>query len=165
MKYFLVIISLVICQTSIAQKSLREVIDTYNSHSVSYISVQELKQRTVNNSTVIILDTREMAEYEVSSIPGAIYVGYEDFSEQQVNIANKQTPIVVYCSLGIRSEVIGVRLQKMGYTDVKNLYGGIFEWKNNGYSVVDIEGVITERVHVYNNHWSQWLLKGEKVYD
>jgi len=33
----------------------------------------------------------------------------------------------VYCSLGIRSEVIAKKLKKAGYTNVFNLYGGIFE--------------------------------------
>ena len=167
MKAFLVVISLVICQSGFAQKSLRQLLDVYNSHSVSYISVQGLKQRIANNNAVAILDAREIDEYQISHIPGAIYVGYRDFSKEQIGIdlAGKQTPIVVYCSLGVRSEEIAERLQKMGYTNVKNLYGGIFEWKNNGYAVINKSGEATEQVHVFNNHWGQWLLKGEKVYE
>ncbi|MEP2936030.1 MAG: rhodanese-like domain-containing protein [Gilvibacter sp.] len=167
MKILLLIISLAVCQIGLAQKSLQQVLDVYNAHSVSYISVQQLKQLTVGQKPVAILDARELDEFEVSRIPGAVYVGYKKFSKQQIanQIKDKQTPIVVYCSIGIRSEVIGERLQKMGYTNVKNLYGGIFEWKNNGYNVINKQGEITEQVHACNTHWSQWLVKGEKVYD
>lgn len=167
MKKLLLFISLAVCQSTIAQKSLQQLLDVYNSHSVSYISVQQLKQLTANDNPVTILDAREINEYQISSIPGSVYVGYKEFSKQHIaqQIIDKQTPIVVYCSLGVRSEVIGERLERMGYTNVKNLYGGIFEWKNNGYTVVDNTGKETEQVHACNPHWGKWLLKGEKVYD
>ena len=71
----------------------------------------------------------------------------------------------MYCSLGVRSEDIGEQLKKAGYTNVFNLYGGIFEWKNKGFSVYNNDETLTENVHVCNAYWSQWLLKGNKIYD
>jgi len=71
---------------------------------------------------------------------------------------------VVYCSVGVRSEIIAHRIIEKGYTNVYNLYGGIFEWKNNGFQVMDTLGNTTEKVHTYNKEWSKWLTKGEKVY-
>jgi 3-mercaptopyruvate sulfurtransferase SseA len=67
--------------------------------------------------------------------------------------------------VGIRSETISEKLKKAGYTDVHNLYGGIFEWKNKDYPVVDSEGKETENVHAYSKVWGKWLNKGVKVYD
>jgi len=72
---------------------------------------------------------------------------------------------VVYCSLGIRSETIAHKLIKKGYTNVYNLYGGIFEWKNNDFVVLDTEGSETEKVHAFNKNWGKWLTKGKKVYE
>ena len=79
-------------------------------------------------------------------------------------LPNKNAKIVVYCSLGIRSEIVADKLIKQGYTNVYNLYGGIFEWKNNNYNVIDTLGNTTEKVHTFNKDWSKWLFKGEKVY-
>ena len=116
---------------------------------------------------VILLDTRETEEFTVSKIEGAIQVGYNEFSSEKVleQIQPTDDLIVVYCSLGIRSEEIGEKLKKAGFTNVRNLYGGIFEWKNNEYPVVDSGGNTTEKVHPFSKAWGKWLLKGEKAYE
>ncbi len=77
---------------------------------------------------------------------------------------DKNELIVVYCSIGLRSAKIAQQLKDEGYTNVFNLYGGIFEWKNNNFLVFDLNGQKTEKVHVYNKYWSKWLIKGEKVF-
>ncbi|MGB0369349.1 MAG: rhodanese-like domain-containing protein [Flavobacteriales bacterium] len=110
------------------------------------------------------LDTRSEEEFEVSSIPGAAFVGYDDFKMSSVAQIPKTDTIVVYCSIGYRSERIGEKLQKAGYKNVLNLYGGIFDWKNNDKTVVDSEKRPTEKVHAYNRTWGIFLEKGEKVY-
>jgi 3-mercaptopyruvate sulfurtransferase SseA len=73
--------------------------------------------------------------------------------------------IVVYCSLGVRSEDIAEQLKKEGYTNVYNLFGGIFEWKNSNHKVYDNKEEPTENVHAFSKKWSKWLLKGNKIYD
>lgn len=144
-----------------AQETLTELLKRHNSETVPYISVQEL---AMPKTEAVLLDAREPSEYEVSYIKDAIHVGYNDFNleetTQQLN--DKQQTIIVYCSLGIRSEDIAEQLQKAGYTNVYNLFGGIFEWKNNGFSVYDSEGE-TNNVHAFSKVWSKWLLKGNKI--
>ena len=76
----------------------------------------------------------------------------------------KSDTIVVYCSIGYRSERIGEKLLAAGYKNVFNLYGGIFDWKNNDRVVVDSKNEPTEKVHSYNKTWGLFLDKGEKVY-
>ena len=146
-----------------AQENLGELLNAYNSESVPYISVQELAMPKTN---AIILDAREYREYKVSHIKDAIHVGFNDFDIETLSpkLKNHQAVIVVYCSLGIRSEIIANKLKNKGYTHVFNLYGGIFEWKNNGFEVYDTNGT-TDAVHVFSEAWSQWLLKGTKIYD
>ncbi len=154
-----------IVNSGFAQKNLDDLLTKYNSGSIPYISVQELRMKQVN-SDIAILDSREFQEYNISHIKGATFVGFNKFSIVNISeeIKNKDTPIIVYCSLGIRSEEIGEKLKKAGYTDVQNLYGGIFEWKNKDYPIVDSEEKETNSVHTFSKAWSKWLLNGEKIY-
>lgn len=148
-----------------AQNSLEKLLSRYNSHSIPYISVEELKMMQ-NEGSVVIFDAREKEEFEVSHLKDAVFIGYNNFSEEKISAMSKDKniPIVVYCSLGIRSENISENLKRMGYENVRNLYGGIFEWKNQGFQVFDSRGKETEKIHAYSRSWSKWLKKGIKVY-
>ncbi len=150
---------------AVGQKPLNKLLKQYNTHSIPYTSVEELRMLQMNNK-VIILDTREVEEFNVSHIKSAINVGYNNFTsdEKQIQKLNKKAPVVVYCSVGIRSEEIGEKLKKAGFTDVKNLYGGIFEWKNKDYPVIDSTGNETEKVHTFSKMWSKYLKAGNPVY-
>ncbi len=148
--------------SSTAQKKLERTLKLLNSGSVPYIYVNELESAQGK----IILDTRKREEYEVSHLKDAIWVGYKEFQQDSVTskITDKNSPIVVYCSIGVRSEDIGEKLQKAGFTNVQNLYGGIFEWKNQGNTVYK-NTVETDSVHTFNKQWGKLLNSGIKVYD
>ncbi len=126
--------------------------------TVPLIGVKELKNI---QSEVHIFDTRKEEEYAVSHIPDATYLGYDSFDPQKLEGIPKSDTIVLYCSVGYRSEKIGERLQKMGYTKVFNLYGSLFEWTNKGYPLVDAGGRSTKKIHTYNKNWSQWVDDGK----
>ena len=149
---------------SIAQDTLDELLKKHNKNSVPYITVQEL---AMPKTDAVILDAREPKEFEMSHIKNAMLVGYDFFDIKTVTdiYSNKDEKIVVYCSLGIRSETIAKKLKDEGYTNVLNLYGGIFEWKNNDFIVVDSEEKETNKVHTFNEAWSKWLEKGDKIYE
>ena len=110
----------------------------------------------------ISLIQEKKIEYEVSHIPGAQYLGYNDFDVNRIGKIPRDAKIVLYCSIGYRSEKIGERLKRSGYTNVYNLYGSIFDWINRGNVVVDKNGQPTKRVHTYNRNWSKWV-DGQKV--
>ena len=134
---------------------------TLLSHSVPEVSVSQVKEMP----NVLLLDAREWNEFKVSHIKHARHVGYDHFDIGKLQSINKKQKIVVYCSVGYRSEKISERLKKDGFTDVSNLYGGIFEWVNQGNAVVDETGKVTENIHAYSKTWGVWLNKGVKVYD
>lgn len=146
-----------------SQNSLEDLLKKYNSADVSYISVEELRMHQLNDE-VTILDAREKEEFEVSHIKNAKFVGFKDFDAFNVAKLPKDSPVVVYCSLGIRSEKIGEKLQNLGFDKVYNLYGGIFEWKNANFPVINAEGNETEKVHAFSKTWGKWLKNAEKVY-
>jgi rhodanese-related sulfurtransferase len=130
------------------------------SHTVPAVGVSEAAA-----SGAVFIDSREAAEYKVSHLPGALWVGYEQADFSALKGLDKDTPLIVYCSVGYRSEKIAEKLQKMGFTDVHNLYGGIFEWVNRQQAVVDQQEQPTDSVHAYNRIWGVWLHQGVKVYD
>ena len=141
-------------------KSYELMLNTLLSHSVPELSVSDLD--TVQHA--VLLDAREKNEFEVSKIENAQWVGYDDFSLDRVKDIPKDEEIIVYCSVGYRSEKVSEQLIEAGFTNVHNLYGGIFEWKNQGKVVVDSTNAETERVHAYSRVWGIWLKRGEKVY-
>ena len=159
---FTAVIILTIVFSTSAQKKLERTLKQLNSESVPYIYVNELQ----STEGTVFLDARNREEYEVSHLKEAVWVGYKGFEKDSVTkkINDRDTPIVVYCSIGVRSEDIGEKLQKAGFTNVKNLYGGIFEWKNQGNAVYknDTE---TDSVHTFNKQWGKLLNTGIKVYD
>ncbi len=108
-------------------------------------------------SSVIVLDSRELKEYEISHLPRAIWVGYEKLDWTKLNQINKSSTIVVYCSVGYRSGELAATLTKKGFKNVKNLYGGLFNWANNGGEILDMENKSTNKVHGYDKNWSKWL--------
>ena len=153
---------LLISSISFGQKKLDKLLNKFNKNNVPYISVDSLA-----TTNAILLDARETKEFKVSHLEKAICVGYDYFDVTKTLEKlpkDKNAKIVVYCSLGIRSEIVAHKLIKEGYTNVFNLYGGIFEWKNNNYNVIDTLGNNTEKVHTFNKDWSKWLKKGKKIY-
>jgi len=164
MKNLLLYIFILFSVSGFSQETLSELLKIHNTKSVPYISVEELAMPKTN---AIILDSREVKEFETSHLKNAIYVGYDNFQIDSIQqkLPNKDSKIVVYCSLGIRSETIGEKLKNAGYTNVFNLYGGIFEWKNKDFKVFDDEEEETENIHTFSKEWSKWLIKGIKVYE
>jgi rhodanese-related sulfurtransferase len=134
---------------------------TLLSHSVPEISVQEVIS---SPETYLFLDSREPKEFKVSHIEGAIPVGYDELDLSGLKDIPKYQPLVVYCSVGYRSEKVSEKLIEAGYNNVQNLYGGIFEWKNAGMPIVNERGP-TDSIHVYSKAWGIWCHCEDKVSD
>ena len=164
MRIKLFFISLLLSSASFAQmvqsKAYGEMLDKLLNHNAIEISVAEAAQLT----DAPLVDAREKNESAVSHIKNAVWCGYDDFDIHRLKNINTSKKIVVYCSVGYRSEKISLKLKKLGLSNTYNLYGGIFEWKNQGHVVVDSTGAETEKIHAYNEKWGVWLTKGQKVY-
>jgi rhodanese-related sulfurtransferase len=130
------------------------------SHSVNEVTVNE----TESLNSPIFLDARTLNEFNVSHIENARFVGFDSMQLSALEGIEKDQPLVVYCSVGYRSEKVAERLIELGYTNVKNLYGGLFEWMNQNRTVVDVNNLKTKRIHAYDKTWGVWLTQGEKVY-
>lgn len=165
MKQKLILIGLCLLWVNgFGQTSIKDVLNKFNDNTVPYITVDEL---TELKTQPILLDAREPAEYNISHLENAIAVGFNNFEISKIRRLNieKNKMIVVYCSVGVRSELIGKQLLNKGYTSVFNLYGGIFDWVNKDGEIFNNLKEPTSKVHIYSKPWDTYLLKGIKVYE
>jgi rhodanese-related sulfurtransferase len=140
----------------------KQTIDSLYENSVPLITIEELIK--IDKYNLYILDTREEEEFNVSHLKNARNVGNFWFDMRKVYDIPVNATVVVYCSVGIRSEKIGEKLIAAGYKNVLNLYGGIFEWVNQGHPVYKQNGVQTAEIHTYDKNWERWVERGTRVY-
>jgi len=162
-RYFFAFFCLLSSQlvAQIKNPEYKQVLDSLYQNTVPLITIDEFS--TIDKYNLHILDTREEDEFKVSHIKNARHVGNFWFDMRKVYDIPVNSTIVVYCSVGIRSEKIGEKLIDAGYKNVLNLYGGIFEWVNQGNPVYNQNGVQTAEIHTYNNSWDRWVERGTKV--
>lgn len=146
-------------ETMVQSSTYNKMLQVLLTHDVPEVGVADI----LASEEIIILDARKKDEYEVSHIKNALWVGYDDFKQDRLLEVSKNQNIIVYCSVGYRSEKITQKLINLGYTNTSNLYGGLFEWVNQDRPVVDQNGT-TNKIHGFSRLWSVWLKKGEKVY-
>jgi len=137
---------------------------TQYKYTVPFVYYEQLGKSISTDKELILLDTRELNEYKVSHIKNSRHVGYHDFNLESIVDIPKDSKIIVYCSIGWRSERIGEILIREGFENVYNLYGGIFGWINEGYQVYNIKKEKTDYIHSYNIEWGKWLTQGVKTY-
>ena len=131
--------------------------DIRKSHpDVRQMSVPELQRRLVQGDSVTLLDVRSTEEFAVSQLKGAVSVPTEKAVSKQVETLQKDTLIVVYCSVGLRSAVTAQALQKRGFRNVFNLEGSLFEWANTGLPVYRGDMKV-DRVHPFDRKWGELL--------
>lgn len=163
---FLIVLSFLFVGQVFGQKkdaAFEKMLDKLIDFNVPTITVADLKSKQ-KKQTVYLLDARETREYNVSHLPKAKRVGYDNFSLSSVKHIPKSATIVVYCTVGYRSGKIVSKLQKAGYKNVYNLHGSIIEWANQGNRLVNSKGQTTTKVHTYSKDWSKWLKRGIRVY-
>ena len=132
--------------------------------SVPVISGEQLKKRLESGERFLLLDVRDIDSYNTGHIPGAKRVGYHDFSVEKVWMYKRTEPVVVYCTIGERSEQVGEYLREMGFTNVVNLYGSIVEWANVDGPLQDDKGNPSRKIMVKNEfQLKKELLKNRKI--
>ena len=126
-----------------------------------------LAERLEQGEAPVLLDARTSAEFAVSHLPGARHV-HPDADARELSAAladvDRQRPVVVYCSVGVRSAGVARRLREAGFADVENLSGSVFRWANEGRPLVTAGGEPTDVVHPYDAVWGR-LLQPERWAD
>jgi len=97
-------------------------------------TVDEVKDGIDKGDKFVLVDVREDSEYEKDHLPGAIHLGKGVIERDiEARIPDTGTPLVLYCGGGFRSALAADNLQKMGYTNVISMDGGVREWRGKGY--------------------------------
>ncbi len=97
-------------------------------------TVDEIRNRLDKKEKFVLVDVREDNEYAKDHLPGAIHLGRGVIERDiEVQIPDTKTEIILYCGGGFRSAMAADNLQKMGYTNVISMDGGIREWREKGY--------------------------------
>ena len=145
----------------VQSKSFKVLLKTILSSETPKITIPEAAK---SFNKYLFVDAREQEEYEVSHIQNAVFIGYKKVDYSRLKDISKSTPLIIYCSIGKRSDAITKKMKDAGFSNVQNLYGGIFEWVNQGHPVYNSKGKKKDSVHAYGRFWGQWLDKGTKVY-
>ncbi len=99
-------------------------------------SVDDVKNGQVPAGSLLI-DVREESEYAAGHIPGAIHLSKGVIERDiEAKVPDKSAPLVLYCGGGFRSALAADNLQKMGYTNVLSMDGGMRGWREAGYTEV-----------------------------
>jgi len=104
---------------------------------VKETNVDTIKSRIDRGDKFLLVDVREDNEYAKDHLPTAVHMGrgvIERDVEQKV--PDLATEMVLYCGGGFRSALAADNLQKMGYSNVISMDGGIREWREKGYPLV-----------------------------
>ena len=101
---------------------------------VQETTVDDIKARLDRGEKFLLVDVREESEYAKDHLPGAIHLGKgvieRDIESRAPDLA---TRMVLYCGGGFRSALAADNLQKMGYTQVISMDGGIRVWRERGF--------------------------------
>ena len=95
-------------------------------NGIPQMSVTELKQRLDAGEDLFILDVREPYEYQIANMGGTLIPQRE--VPQRLAEIDRDREIIVQCRSGSRSQRIAEFLAQSGYSNVKNLAGGILAW-------------------------------------
>lgn len=96
--------------------------------AVEIITPQKAKEIMDLKSDIVVLDVRELDEYNEGHIKNAIQLSYTEINQKAENLLkDKNQEILVYCRSGRRSYIGANYLVNLGYTNIKD-FGGILDW-------------------------------------
>jgi rhodanese-related sulfurtransferase len=100
------------------------------------LTVDEVKAKVDRGERFHLVDVREDSEWAKDHVTGAIHLGkgiIERDAEQ--SLPDPAAEIVLYCGGGYRSALAADNLQKMGYTNIYSMDGGIRVWREKGFPI------------------------------
>lgn len=133
---------------------------------IPVIKVQELHTAlSTGKEKFTIIDVRNKEEYDISRLPNAKRIGYNDFSIEKMWMVDRKYKIVLYSSTSAkRALVLAQYLTLMGFTDLHILEGGIIAWKNASYDTYDANKALSDKIHVGEKENVKLLKVGTPVH-
>lgn len=89
----------------------------------------DFKQTIEQNENVVLLDVRTDGEFRMGHIPNAIHIDlFSPDLQNKIQNLDKDKKYLIYCRSGARSAHACSMMAHMGFSDLSNLYGGLFDW-------------------------------------
>ena len=102
--------------------------------NVRETTVDAVKSKMDAGEKFILVDVREDNEFAKDHLPGAIHLGKGIIERDiEARVPDTGAPLILYCGGGFRSAMAADNLQRMGYSNVISMDGGIREWREKGY--------------------------------
>ncbi len=103
---------------------------------IKELTVDQVKAKLARGEKFHLIDVREESEWAKDHLPGAVYLG-KGIIERDIEqkLPDTGAEMVLYCGGGFRSALAADNLQKMGYTKVFSMDGGIRGWREKGYTL------------------------------
>ncbi len=101
------------------------------------VSIDDVKVKLDRGEQFLLVDVREESEYAKDHLPGAVHLG-KGIIERDIEerVPELSTPLILYCGGGYRSALAADNLQKMGYTNVLSMDGGIRGWREKLFPLI-----------------------------
>jgi rhodanese-related sulfurtransferase len=135
----LLVVGLLILVPQAWGSDLQQSIDAYLTQlpaDFETVSCKTLATKQSVGENVFVLDVREPAEYQAGHIEGAVNIPVRTLAKNGGQLPqDKNTPIAVVCKSGIRAAYATMALKLMGYTNVKDVAGGMMGWEKEGLPV------------------------------
>ena len=99
-------------------------------------TVDEVKEKLDGGEKFTLIDVREESEFAKDHLPGALHLGKGVIERDvEARVPDLNAPLILYCGGGYRSALAADNLQKMGYTNVISMDGGVRGWREKGYAM------------------------------
>lgn len=91
----------------------------------------------LRHGEAVSIDVRSHAEYQTGHIEGSQNIDFYNPSfQEEVNALDREKSYIINCLSGGRSGRTVLLMESLGFRNVKNLMGGITEWRGEGFPVV-----------------------------
>lgn len=109
------------------KRSIKKIFRKTRSMSlVKEINYDKLKSLIKSNANMVLIDVRSPQEFNETRLISAINIPFYEIDKKILNIvSDKNLAIILYCQSGARSKKACIILERLGYTNVYNLSGGL----------------------------------------
>jgi rhodanese-related sulfurtransferase len=123
-----------------AAADLQASLDTYLTAlpaDFETVACKTLNAKQQSGENVFVLDVREPDEFKAGHIEGAVNIPIRLLAKSLDKLpADKAAPIAIVCKSGIRAAYGTMTLKLLGYTNVKDVVGGMLAWEKDGLPLV-----------------------------
>lgn len=107
----------------------------------------------IGGGDVVLIDTREPHEYQEAHLEGGKLIPPGLLADEiEAAAPDKSARTILYCRSGNRSAIAAAQMQRLGYTNVASMAGGIVLWQEQGLPVVAAQGMTAEQRDRYSRH-------------